>query len=131
LTPNFTARPRTDDVVTADELRDGGFVLLDARTPERYRGDTEPIDPVAGHIPGAVNVPFATLAPDGRFLDPDELRDRLTAAGVSPGATVAAYCGSGVTATVVVAAAAVAGIDGVRLYPGSWSEWCALGLAGS
>ncbi len=131
LTPDFTARPRTGDTVTADEVRDGGLVLLDARAPARYRGDAEPIDPVAGHIPGAVNVPFASLAPDGRFLDPAELRDRLAAAGVRPGATVAAYCGSGVTATVVVAAAAVAGIDGVRLYPGSWSEWCALGLAGS
>jgi len=103
-------------------------VLLDARTPERYRGETEPIDPVAGRIPGAVNLPFGELAPEGRFLAPEELRARFDAAGVASGDQAVAYCGSGVTACVVVLAAEVAGIGATRLYPGSWSEWCSLGL---
>ena len=126
---DFTAQPRTDDVATAAELRDGDLVIVDARAPERYRGDHEPIDPVAGHIPGAVNVPFAELAPGGRYPPPGVLRDRLATAGVAPGTNVVAYCGSGVSATVVIAAAAAAGVHDVRLYPGSWSEWCSLGLA--
>ena len=105
-----------------------GRALLDARAPERYRGEVEPVDPVAGHIPGAVNVPFAELAPGGRFLPPAELRARLEAAGVRSGGDAVAYCGSGVTAAVLVLAAEVAGIGPVRLYPGSWSEWCARGL---
>jgi thiosulfate/3-mercaptopyruvate sulfurtransferase len=103
-------------------------VLLDARAPERYRGEVEPIDPVAGHIPGAANLPFAELAPGGRFLPPEELRARFEAAGVASGDEAVAYCGSGVTACVVALAAEVAGIGATRLYPGSWSEWCALGL---
>jgi thiosulfate/3-mercaptopyruvate sulfurtransferase len=103
-------------------------VLLDARARERYRGEVEPIDPVAGHIPGAVNLPFTELAPEGRFLPPDELRARFEAAGVASGDEAVAYCGSGVTACVVVLAADAAGIGATRLYPGSWSEWCALGL---
>lgn len=128
---NLEAHPRADDVATAREISGGvrPLVVVDARAAERYRGEREPIDPVAGHIPGAANVPFAELAPDGRFLPPGELRERLAAAGVVPGADVVAYCGSGVSATVVVAAAAVAGMENVRLYPGSWSEWCSLGLA--
>ena len=131
---DFKARPRDDDVALLAEVRerapadDGSLVLIDARAPERFRGDTEPVDPVAGHIPGAANVPFASLAPDGRFLGRDELQERLTAAGAIPGADVVAYCGSGVTAAVVVAAAEAAGIEGVRLYAGSWSEWCRQGL---
>jgi thiosulfate/3-mercaptopyruvate sulfurtransferase len=103
-------------------------VLLDARVPERYRGEVEPIDPVAGRIPGAVNLPFGELAPEGRFLPPEELRARFEAAGVAAGDEAVAYCGSGVTACVVVLAAEIAGIGATRLYPGSWSEWCALGL---
>lgn len=103
-------------------------VLLDARVPERYRGEVEPIDPVAGRIPGALNIPFGELAPEGRFLPPDELRARFEAAGVHAGNEAVAYCGSGVTASVLVLAAEVAGIGETRLYPGSWSEWCARGL---
>ena len=103
-------------------------VLLDARAPERYRGEVEPIDPVAGRIPGAVNLPFAELAPEGRFLPREELRARFEAAGVASGEQAVAYCGSGVTACVVALAGEVAGIGATRLYPGSWSEWCALGL---
>jgi thiosulfate/3-mercaptopyruvate sulfurtransferase len=131
---DFKARPRDDDAAPLAELRDRApagdpsLVLIDARAPERYRGENEPVDPVAGHIPGAANVPFASLAPDGRFLGRDELQERLTAAGAIPGADVVAYCGSGVTAAVVVAAAEAAGIEGVRLYAGSWSEWCRQGL---
>ena len=103
-------------------------VLLDARAPERYRGQAEPIDPVAGRIPSAVNLPFAELAPGGRFLPPAELRARFEAAGVRSGDEAVAYCGSGVTACVLALAAEVAGIGATRLYPGSWSEWCARGL---
>jgi thiosulfate/3-mercaptopyruvate sulfurtransferase len=122
----FTAKQREDDTVTADELSAGaardepsaaGPRLLDARAPERYRGETEPIDPVAGHIPGAVNVFFAEIAPHGRFLPPAELKTRL---GKEP---FVAYCGSGITACTLVLAGELAGVEG-RLYPGSWSEWC-------
>jgi thiosulfate/3-mercaptopyruvate sulfurtransferase len=113
----FSARQRTNDTASADELSATEPRLLDARAPERYRGETEPIDPVAGHIPGAVNVFFAEIAPKGRFLPEAELRDRL---GDEP---FVAYCGSGITACTLVLAGEVAGVEG-RLYPGSWSEWC-------
>jgi thiosulfate/3-mercaptopyruvate sulfurtransferase len=127
------AAPRANDAVTAEELAaaaGGGAapVLIDARAPERYRGEVEPIDPVAGHIPGAVNLPFAELAPEGRFLPPAELRARFEAAGVHSGDEAVAYCGSGVTACVLALAAEVAGIGATRLYPGSWSEWSGRGL---
>ncbi len=103
-------------------------VLLDARAPERYRGEVEPIDPVAGRIPGALNLPFGELAPEGRFLEPSELRARFEAAGVSSGSDAVAYCGSGITACVLILAAEVAGSGPARLYPGSWSEWSGRGL---
>ncbi len=106
----------------------GGPLLLDARVPERYRGETEPIDAVAGHIPGAQNLPAGELAPGGRFLAPDELRARFEAAGASSAAELGAYCGSGVAACVVVLASELAGIGQARLYPGSWSEWSRRGL---
>lgn len=98
-------------------------ILIDARAPERFRGETEPVDPVAGHIPGARNVPAqATQTPDGHFLPAAELREHYLAAGVEPGTPVAVYCGSGVVATEGVFALGLAGIDGA-LYAGSWSEW--------
>jgi thiosulfate/3-mercaptopyruvate sulfurtransferase len=101
----------------------GRGALLDARAGERYRGETEPIDPRAGHIPGALSAPTGdNLRKDGKFKDAQELRKRFEALGVPPDGSVAAYCGSGVTAAHQVAALAVAGID-AALYPGSWSQW--------
>lgn len=92
--------------------------LIDARAPERYRGEVEPVDPVAGHIPGAGNVPSTSLlAGDGSFLPDTDL------AQLFDSQTTGVYCGSGVTASVVVAALAATGVD-AALYPGSWSEWC-------
>jgi thiosulfate/3-mercaptopyruvate sulfurtransferase len=100
-------------------------VVLDARAVERYRGDTEPIDPRAGHIPGAVSAPTGrNLLPDGRFRPAAELRDRFAELGADGSRPVAAYCGSGVTAAHEIAALAIAGID-AALYPGSWSQWSA------
>jgi thiosulfate/3-mercaptopyruvate sulfurtransferase len=91
--------------------------LVDARAPERFRGDVEPVDPVAGHIPGATNVPSTSLlSDDGRFLPAGALIDRI-------GDVDGVYCGSGVTASVVLVALAAGGVD-AALYPGSWSEWC-------
>jgi thiosulfate/3-mercaptopyruvate sulfurtransferase len=111
----FVPRPRGDDVIEAEEILAGGdFDLVDARAPERFRGEREPVDPVAGHIPGARNVPFTQPTAD--------LRARL-----DPGRELVAYCGSGVSAATLVLAAESAGLR-ARLYPGSWSQWCARGL---
>ncbi len=100
-----------------------GGALLDARAPERYRGDEEPIDPRAGHIPGALNTPTGeNLDADGRFLSAAQLRERFAAQGVDASRQVASYCGSGVTAAHNLVGLALAGIDGA-LYPGSWSQW--------
>ncbi|MCV7422239.1 sulfurtransferase [Mycobacterium yunnanensis] len=102
--------------LSADDAAALGSRLADARAPERFRGEVEPVDPVAGHIPGAVNVPSTSLLDaDGRFRPTTELADAL-------GATAGAYCGSGVTAAVTVAALAVVGVD-AALFPGSWSQW--------
>jgi thiosulfate/3-mercaptopyruvate sulfurtransferase len=98
-------------------------VLVDARAPERFRGESEPVDPVAGHIPGARNVPAQrTQNPDGTFLTKEALGERYRAVGAAPGQDVAVYCGSGVVATEGVFAMGLAGID-AALYAGSWSEW--------
>lgn len=111
------------DAASAAQLARTG-ILLDARAGERYRGEVEPIDPVAGHIPGALSAPTAAnLRPDGTFLDAAALRQRFEALGVRDGVAVGAYCGSGVSAAHELAALAVAGFEGA-LYPGSWSEWC-------
>lgn len=125
---SFEARAGQLPVLDADGAaavaRDG--VLLDARAPERFRGETEPIDPVAGHIPGAVNAPTVDNAQaDGRFLDAETLRNRYSRLGIAPGDTtrpVGAYCGSGVTAAHEVLALHEAGIE-AALYVGSWSDW--------
>ncbi|KAK1185234.1 sulfurtransferase [Streptomyces sp. NBS 14/10] len=114
-------------VLDADEaaaLADKGL-LLDARAAERYRGESEPVDPRAGHIPGAVSAPTGdNLAADGTFRPAAELRARFAALGADGGTPVGVYCGSGVTAAHQVAALALAGID-AALFPGSWSAWSA------
>ena len=105
--------------LTADEAAALGRRLVDARAPERFRGDVEPVDPVAGHVPGAINVPSTSLlGADGTFAG------RRRPAESSGATASGAYCGSGVTASVVVAALAAAGVP-VALFPGSWSQWCA------
>ncbi|MET9229693.1 sulfurtransferase [Lentzea sp. NPDC003310] len=120
-------------VLDADEAaalaREG--VLLDARAAARYRGETEPVDPKAGHIPGALNAPTTGhVGADGRWFRAEELAARFAGLGVSGGAAVGAYCGSGVTASSVVLALEVAGVTSAEkpaaLYAGSWSNWCAL-----
>ncbi|MGZ4444664.1 MAG: sulfurtransferase [Nocardioidaceae bacterium] len=98
--------------------------LVDARAAERYRGEVEPVDPVAGHIPGARNVPTAANLDAGRFRSPDRLRSSYTAAGVDLSGPVGVYCGSGVTAAHDVLALSLLGVD-AALYPGSWSGWVA------
>jgi thiosulfate/3-mercaptopyruvate sulfurtransferase len=114
----FVTKPRADDLVSAEELeadlRRSDLVVLDARAPERYRGEHEPIDPVAGHIPGARNLPYASAQPV-----PDDL--------VSTQDEIVVYCGSGVTACVDILALERAGVR-AKLYPGSWSEWSSRGL---
>jgi thiosulfate/3-mercaptopyruvate sulfurtransferase len=113
-------------VLSIDEaaaLPGAGGVLLDARAGERYRGEVEPIDPRAGHVPGALSAPTTdNLDGDGRFLPVAVLAARFADLGVVPGRPVGAYCGSGVTAAHEVAALAVAGVD-AALWPGSWSQW--------
>ena len=102
-------------------------LVVDARAPERFRGDVEPLDPVAGHIPHAVNRPMAkNLAADGRFKSARELRDEFSDLLAGHTAeTLIASCGSGVTACHQLLAMEVAGLPGAALYPGSWSAWCA------
>jgi thiosulfate/3-mercaptopyruvate sulfurtransferase len=127
---DFTASPghlELLDAAGAAALARGGL-LLDARAGERYRGEKEPVDPVAGHIPGAVSAPTAAnVNPDGTFLPPAELARRFAALGADGetaggDATVGAYCGSGVTAAHEVLALSLAGLP-AALYAGSWSEW--------
>ncbi len=106
------------------ERRLGQVMLVDARAPERYRGETEPLDPVAGHIPSAVNLPFGdNLDAEGRFRSTAELGERFSGLG----GDIVAYCGSGVTACHDILAMELAGITGVTLYPGSWSDWSTAG----
>jgi thiosulfate/3-mercaptopyruvate sulfurtransferase len=112
----FTPAARTGDTMEAEELAarlgEPGLAVLDARLAERYRGEVEPIDPVAGRIPGALNAPYPEDLPPG-LADAEE---------------IVAYCGSGVSATVTLLRLAQAGRDDAKLYPGSWSDWCGRGL---
>ena len=110
--------------LSADQVADGQMqIVLDARAPERFRGEVEPVDPVAGHIPGARNLPStAVLAADGTFLADAALQALCARIGIGQSAEVGVYCGSGVTASVVVAALSAAGVD-AALFPGSWSQW--------
>ncbi|XBB68681.1 sulfurtransferase [Nocardioides sp. WV_118_6] len=125
-TATFTARPGRMPVVDVTTVQQAG-VVIDARAAERYRGEVEPIDPVAGHVPGAVNVPTSrNLDDQGRFRDPAALAATYAEVGAVPGGdvAVAVYCGSGVTAAHDVLALELAGVR-AALYPGSWSEWVA------
>ncbi|HEY9303774.1 MAG TPA: rhodanese-like domain-containing protein, partial [Mycobacterium sp.] len=109
--------------LTAQQVDAAKVTLLDARSPERFRGEVEPVDPVAGHIPGAKNLPSGQLlAADGMFLTQDDLAQLLANHGIERAAPVGAYCGSGVTATITLAALATMGHQ-AALFPGSWSEW--------
>ncbi len=124
---DFSVRRGNTRVLNADEARmfaEQGL-LLDCRPADRYRGENEIIDPVVGHIPGAVNLPARTLTDDlGRFLPPDELRQVLQSAGVDGETPVATYCGSGVQASHVSLAISLAGLgEGTPVYIGSWSDW--------
>ena len=113
----------TLDLADVAEFVASGGTLLDARATERFTGETEPIDPRAGHIPGARSAPTTgNLDGAGRFLDGAALRERFAGAGVTDDSGVAAYCGSGITASHTVVALALAGYD-AALFPGSWSQW--------
>lgn len=125
----FVARLRAELLATLEDVGGGDWArLVDSREEARYRGETEPIDPVAGHIPGAVNRPFQRNLQDGRFKPSEQLRTEFESLMdlVSPGEAIF-YCGSGVTAAHNVLAAVYAGWGEPRLYNGSWSEWIADG----
>jgi len=120
-------RPTASAAEIGGALAGGTLTLVDARVPERYRGDVEPLDPIAGHIPGARNRPYVeNVNPDATFKPADTLRREFAALlGTTPLDRVVHYCGSGVTGCHNVLAMEIAGLPGTRLYPGSWSEWCA------
>jgi thiosulfate/3-mercaptopyruvate sulfurtransferase len=119
--PNAAMVAGTGEIMSVSK---SGGILVDARAAERYRGDVEPIDPVAGHIPSAVNYFYMQNLADGRFRSPEELRAQWRAAiGNRKADQVVSYCGSGVTACHNVLALEHAGWTGARLYAGSWSEW--------
>lgn len=128
---SFVGEPDPGLVVTTsgvlEQVRNGEtrLLLMDARTRDRFRGDAEPIDPIAGHVPGAINLPLQmNLRADGRFRAADALRALYDEAiGTRDPATVVAMCGSGVTACHNLLAMEIAGLGGGRLYAGSWSEW--------
>lgn len=124
---SFDLEIRDEMVLTAEELRarlgEPGFTVLDARAPERYRGEVEPLDDRAGHIPTAMNRPYTDSSGDGRLLPYEALRTRHGLDELEQSTEVAAYCGSGVSAAHLILALEVAGLEGVKLYPGSWSEW--------
>lgn len=125
----FIAQERTDWILNADQVdairQDDEWALIDSRTPERYRGEHEPIDPVAGHIPGARNAPHPeTVGPEGTYRTAGELRAHFQqVADQRPAEHTVFYCGSGVTACRNILAYKAAGLGDARLYPGSWSEW--------
>jgi thiosulfate/3-mercaptopyruvate sulfurtransferase len=120
---NFEARQPLTRTCTIADIEAARYKLLDAREASRYRGESEPIDPVAGHIPGAVSVPFADNLAAGRFKSPAALRSRFEELGIGMGDELACYCGSGVTAAHDILALLIAGYPEPALYPGSWSEW--------
>ncbi|MBC3541449.1 sulfurtransferase [Rufibacter sp. H-1] len=118
--------PTADSEEVAQAAGDKNHLVIDVRDAYRYLGESEPIDPVAGHIPGAVNVPLTgNLGPEGCFLSPDDLKQKYKAVlkDVDP-ENVIVHCGSGVTACHTLLALESAGLKGAKLYVGSWSEWC-------
>ena len=130
----FTAMPRPEmvaDAAAVERLRSAPRSLeIDVRMPERYRGEREPIDPVAGHVPGARNRPYPAnvrSADDPRFLPEAELRAAFEQLGADGADRVACYCGSGVNACQTVFALELAGFRNALLYEGSWSDWCSVG----
>lgn len=126
----IAARPRAQLAVDANavlqSLQSKAFSLIDARSADRFNGENETVDPVGGHIPGAINRPFRSnyTGPFGQFKPPEELRKEFEAIGIAP-ERVVHQCGSGVSAAVNLLAMEIAGMPGTRLYPGSWSEWSA------
>lgn len=128
----FQAHPRPDDVVDTDAVREqlrlGSVHLIDARAPERWRGDVEPVDPIPGRIPGSINAPAAANLANGSFRPASELRAYYGSLGILDGKPIVASCGSGVTACIDLLGLEIAGIRGARLYPGSYSGWLAAGL---
>ena len=129
----FTPRPREGMVVDADAVermrRDTRVLVIDSRLPERYEGRTEPVDPVAGHVPGAKNRPYPAnvrSTEDPRFRSPGELREQFTRLGADRADRVICYCGSGVNACQNLFALELAGFTNGLLYEGSWSDWCSV-----
>lgn len=125
---DFQPRPKPESEISQAELKSKlgqpGVWVLDARAPERYRGEQEPMDAQAGHIPGAVNCPFkANLNPDGLFQSPEQMRDRFVALGLDQAQEIIVYCGSGVSANHLSIALLESGFSEPRLYVGSWSDW--------
>ena len=122
-TGNFKSRPPLTKTVNAEDLVSSSGHLTDAREPRRFRGEFEPVDPVAGHIPGAMNLPFAENMTAGRFCTPQALRNHFESQGLTQEDSIICYCGSGVTATHNILALLLAGYEEPALYPGSFSEW--------
>jgi thiosulfate/3-mercaptopyruvate sulfurtransferase len=125
FTPHVSARGTLNSSQIERALAQRQILLVDARAADRFAGENEKIDPVAGHIPGASNQPFAgNLDPHGRFLPASALRRRWQGLlGTRPASDLVSMCGSGVTACHNLLALEIAGLPGARLYPGSWSEW--------
>ncbi len=125
---HFEPQPHPDMVVNANDVdklrRDANALVLDVRVPERYEGKIEPIDPRAGHVPGAKNAPYTgNLQPDQRFMSREELRRRFEQLGARENEKIVSYCGSGVNACQGIFALQLAGFKNTLLYEGSWSDW--------
>jgi len=120
---NFTSKTTLTRLCTVDDVLAASNTLLDARDSARYRGEVEPIDPVAGHIPGAISAPFSDNMSEGYFKSKAALKQRFDDLNLDPDTNLVCYCGSGVTAIHNVLALLIAGYPEPALYPGSWSEW--------
>ena len=119
----FVASDSLVQTINADKLLDTSYIITDARDPARFKGEVEPIDPVAGHVPGAICLPFVENLENGVFKAPEQLKAQFAAAGLSTTEPTVCYCGSGVTACHNALAICIAGLPEPILYPGSWSEW--------